>query len=185
MKFRWRKWFRIIHRDLGYFFVATTIVYAVSGIAINHLNDWNPNYIIESKKFKADVPSRKEDIFKQDVMNILKQVDEEDNYKKHYFPNNSKLKIFIDGGSLVIELNSGKGICETIRRRPVFHLFNYLHYNPGKWWVWYADAYAVALFIFAITGLFMVKGRKGFKWRGLLFAIAGIIIPLIYILIYY
>jgi hypothetical protein len=41
-KLTWRKWFRIIHRDFGYLFFGVTLVYAVSGIAINHLDDWNP-----------------------------------------------------------------------------------------------------------------------------------------------
>jgi len=185
MKFKWRKWFRIIHRDLGYFFVTMTLIYAISGFAINHLNDWNPNYIIETKHFKVNIPKTKEEITKQDVFGILKKFGREDNYKKHYFPGGTKLKIFIDGGSFVVDLKDGNGVFETIQRRPVFHLVNYLHYNPGKWWVWYADFYAVALFIFAITGLFMVKGRKGFKWRGLLFALAGTLLPLIFILLYY
>ena len=185
MKFKWRKWFRIVHRDLGYFFFALTLAYAISGIAINHLNDWNPNYIIETKQFHVDVPSDKSKIGEQEVLKILSIFGEENNYKKHYFPGGTKVKVFFDGGSVVVDLKNGDGFYETMRRRPVFHLVNYLHYNPGKWWVWYADFYAVALFIFAVTGLFMVKGKKGFKWRGLLFALAGIIVPLIYLLLYY
>ncbi len=44
MAFKWRKWNRAIHRDFGYLFFGMTIIYALSGIAINHLDDWNPNY---------------------------------------------------------------------------------------------------------------------------------------------
>ncbi len=40
------KWNRIVHRDLGFFFFGVIIIYAVSGIALNHLEDWNPNYIV-------------------------------------------------------------------------------------------------------------------------------------------
>ncbi|MEZ4403798.1 MAG: hypothetical protein R3B06_27495 [Kofleriaceae bacterium] len=41
---KWRKWFRIVHRDVGYAAVALIIAYAVSGLAVNHIEDWNPNY---------------------------------------------------------------------------------------------------------------------------------------------
>jgi hypothetical protein len=36
----------VIHRDLGYVCVGLTLVYAVSGVAVNHVRDWNPNYRI-------------------------------------------------------------------------------------------------------------------------------------------
>jgi hypothetical protein len=40
----WRWWFRVLHRDVGYLCVGLTLIYAVSGIAVNHVADWNPNY---------------------------------------------------------------------------------------------------------------------------------------------
>ena len=41
---RWRAWLRAIHRDVGYLAVGFTIIYAVSGIAINHRGDsFNPD----------------------------------------------------------------------------------------------------------------------------------------------
>ena len=43
-KIQWRKWNRLIHRDLGYLCAGLTVVYAVSGLAVNHVRDWNPNY---------------------------------------------------------------------------------------------------------------------------------------------
>ncbi len=42
---------RITHRDIGYLIAGLTIIYAVSGIALNHKHDWNPNYIIEDRGF--------------------------------------------------------------------------------------------------------------------------------------
>ena len=50
-----RKWSRILHRDIGFFFIGTTLIYAISGIALNHLSDWNPNYSVENKHFKTDI----------------------------------------------------------------------------------------------------------------------------------
>ena len=34
------------HRDIGYFFAGLTVLYAISGVAVNHIDDWNPNYVI-------------------------------------------------------------------------------------------------------------------------------------------
>jgi len=185
MKNNWRKWFHIIHRDLGYFFVVMTIIYALSGIAVNHINDWNPNYIIESETAKVQVLNDRNAIDKETVLDILAKFGEKENYKKHYFPSSDKMKIFFDGGTAVVDLQTGETVTETIRRRPVFHLVNYLHYNPGKWWLWFSDFYAVSLIILAITGLFLIKGKKGFKWRGAIIAALGLILPLLFVLLYY
>ena len=47
----WRKWFRILHRDVGYVAVALIIAYGVSGLAVNHIEDWNPNYRFAERGF--------------------------------------------------------------------------------------------------------------------------------------
>ncbi|MDP6946514.1 MAG: hypothetical protein QF464_20360, partial [Myxococcota bacterium] len=39
----WRKTLRSFHRDVGYLVVGLTITYAISGIAVDHTEDWNPN----------------------------------------------------------------------------------------------------------------------------------------------
>lgn len=39
-----RPWVRAIHRDLGYLAVGLTLVYALSGLAVNHISDWDPNF---------------------------------------------------------------------------------------------------------------------------------------------
>src|ERR1700733_7420235 len=41
---RWRAWLRAIHRDIGYLAVGFTVIYAASGIAMNHIDDWDPNF---------------------------------------------------------------------------------------------------------------------------------------------
>src|SRR5688572_5836076 len=43
-KTKWRAWLRAIHRDVGYLAVGFTIIYALSGIAMNHVDDWNYNF---------------------------------------------------------------------------------------------------------------------------------------------
>src|SRR5690606_32652216 len=40
IKKRWRAWLRAIHRDVGYLAIGFTVIYAISGIAQNHIEDW-------------------------------------------------------------------------------------------------------------------------------------------------
>ncbi|MFA6403669.1 MAG: PepSY-associated TM helix domain-containing protein [Salinivirgaceae bacterium] len=118
-------------------------------------------------------------------MNFLDTINEKDHFKKYYFPSETTLKIFIDNGSVMVNTKTGEAHLEKLSRRPVFHQFNYLHYNHAKrLWTWFADIYAVALLLLAITGLFMIKGKQGITGRGAWLTALGIIIPLLLYLYY-
>ena len=59
--------------------------------------------------------------------------------------------------------------------RPGLRIANWLHLNRGKKaWTYFADAYAAGLLLLAISGLFMIPGRKGIIGRGAVFLIVGI-----------
>jgi hypothetical protein len=181
-KLKWRKWFRVIHRDFGYLFFGVTLVYAISGIAINHLDDWNPNYIITTENIQTKLGHGAS---KAEILDMLETHHERSNYKNHYFPDKSNLKVFLKSGSVYVNLSSGKGLIENNKRRRIFREMNYLHYNPVKWWTWFSDLYAGALVVLALTGLFIVRGKKGITGRGAWLTILGIIIPIVYLFIYY
>ncbi len=66
MAIKWRKWNKAVHRDFGYFFFGMVIIYSLSGIAINHIKDWNPNYVIIT-----------EDIDKMEQLGIYEVVEED------------------------------------------------------------------------------------------------------------
>lgn len=180
---KWRKWNRVLHRDFGYFFAAMSVIYGISGIALNHLNDWNPNYIIQQKEIILNRELEKKNIDRQKVISLLEKEGEEKNYKKYFFSSENTLKIFLKGGSLVIDLDTGKGLLEKIKRRPFFYEVNFLHYNPGKLWTWFSDIYAGVLVLLAITGLFILKGKNGITGRGAWLTIAGLIIPIVFLLL--
>lgn len=182
---KWRKWNRIIHRDFGFLFFGMTLIYAISGIAINHINDWNPSYDIERKTYNIDLTKYNGSISKSEVLDILDSIGESDNYKKHYRPNNNSIKIFIKDGSLTINKNSGDAVFERVTRRPILHQMNYLHYNPGKWWTYFSDFFAIALIIIAVSGLFIIKGKKGISGRGAWLTGLGIIIPILFLILNY
>lgn len=174
---------RTLHRDLGYFFIGMTLIYAISGIAINHIKDWNPNYIIRKEAFQLEGNLSKENIDRNKIDQIMNAIGE-NSYKSHYFPKDNQLKIFIDGGSILCDLQTGYCELETIKRRPLFYYLNKMHYNPGIVWTYFSDFYCVALAFLAISGLFIIKGKNGWKWRGTILGIIGIIIPIIILLMY-
>lgn len=182
MKFNY--WNRVIHRDLGYFFVGMTIIYALSGIALNHIKDWNPSYIIGNESFTFPEVKGNTAVTETVVNDLLSKIDLQGRYKSHYYPKPSILKIFIEGGSLQIDIPTGDGQLELVSRRPVFYQVNLLHYNPGKWWIYFSDFFCGSLILLAITGLFIVKGKNGIKWRGMVLAALGIIVPVIYLMFF-
>ena len=59
--------------------------------------------------------------------------------------------------------------------------FNALHLNaPKRIWTLIADVYAAALIIVAVTGLFVLKGRRGITGRCAVFTALGVLVPTAY-----
>ncbi len=175
---------RVLHRDLGYFFFGMTIIYAISGIALNHRHDWNPNYIITQEEFTKDIRVSPSEIDRDFALQILDDLDVSAEYRTHLVAGDI-FRIFVRDGSVSINLAEGTGELEIIRKRPVFNQINFLHYNtPQKLWTWFSDLYALGLIIIAITGLFIIKGKNGITGRGAWLTTLGIIIPLIFLYIY-
>jgi hypothetical protein len=178
-----RKWNNILHRDIGYFFFGVTIIYGLSGIALNHkvINKWNAGYIVNFKEFKTELDLTDSINQETTINKLLSELGEKENFKKFYFPNENQLKIFLEDGSILIDTKTGIGEIETLKKRPVFNQVNYLHYNPSRWWMYFSDLFAGSLMFLAITGLFVIKGKNGIKWRGLILASAGLIIPILFL----
>lgn len=171
---------------MSFFFSGVIIIYAVSGIMLNHRDSIDPNYTVKRHSLQAEgtFPMTQEDISQAMVMEMLKPIHEEKNYTKHYFPANDKLKVFLKGGSsLEVDMQSGKAVYEALKMRPIISQFNWLHYNPGKGWTVFSDIFAVSLIIITLTGIFINKGKKGVLGRGGIELLAGIIIPILFILL--
>jgi hypothetical protein len=179
-----RKLLRILHRDFGYFIVAMTIVYALSGIYLNHRHDFNPDYKIFITDFRIELPSKS--VFtSNDLKAALKSVDDEVIYKKHYLNNQGFIKVFIENGEAVINPATGEGTMQYLQKRPFIYSINKLHRaSMGTLWKWVSDLMAVILIFVAVSGLFILKGKRGFNRWGLWFVVAGIVVPLIFALIY-
>lgn len=183
----WRKWNRWIHRELGYVFFGMTIIYGVSGIALNHFaaRHWDPGIITRSESFLYPQQLTKSTVDRQVVDEILEMTGERKNFKQYYFPNEDLLMIYLRGGHITLQLSTGETNLTLVRNRPVFREMNYLHYNkPKKLWTWFSDLYAFSLILIAVSGLFLVRGKKGITGRGGVLVIAGIIVPLVFLLIH-
>lgn len=179
-----RKLFRILHRDLGYFIVGMTVVYGLSGIILNHRYDFNPDYQIYVTEFNADLRG-KANSTSQEIKNVLESIDSDVVYKKHYINKQGLLKVFIENGEVVINPETGKGIMRYLQRRPIFFEMNKLHRATlGTVWKWVSDAMAVILILVAVTGLVLLKGKRGFGRWGWWWTVAGILVPVFFSLLF-
>ncbi len=178
-----RKWSRTLHRELSFFLAGVLLIYVVSGIVMNHHDKINPHYSVKRTEYRIQkqLPPQGQ-IDGTTVTELLKPLNEDKNYTKHYFPKQGELKVFLKGGSnLWIDLQSGEAIYESVQRRPVLSAMTRLHYNPGKWWTAFSDFFAIGMIIVVLSGLAMLKGKKGLCGRGGIELAAGIAIPLIFL----
>jgi hypothetical protein len=175
---------RNLHRDLGYFYVGLIIAFAISGIAQNHRKQWKPEkYVYEFKKVETGFHLPKESVSK-DSVEAFSKLYELENMRQFDVRKDSTLVISYKDAEATIKLASGKGEVNVYRKRPVFAQMTFLHKNNGNlWWIWYSDIFSVGLIIIASTGMFLMKGKNSFKGRGWKFALAGLIVPIIVLLL--
>jgi len=183
---KWRKWNNILHRDIGYLAFGLTLIYAISGVAVNHIEDWNPNYKI--KTVQSSINPISQDITDTDeiINNILNQLGISKIPKNTYFIDRETLQIFLENNTVTANLSTGDISQEIVKSRTLIRPMNFLHLNhPKKLWTWLADIYAVVLAFLAITGLFVLKGKKGITGRGAWLTVIGIIIPIVFLIFYF
>jgi hypothetical protein len=180
--FKWRRWNNILHRDLGYFCVALTIIYAVSGIAVNHIHHWNPNYKFEQveRSFEPIPVSDRETMVAQAVSRLELPGPPRESFR----PDPGTLQLFYEGWSVEVHAEEGLAVIERPRDRFLLRDFNFLHLNHAKGlWTWFADAYAALLLLLAVTGMFVLKGKKGLSGRGKWWVLAGLLLPLAFLIV--
>ncbi|PLX85394.1 MAG: hypothetical protein C0617_04825 [Desulfuromonas sp.] len=181
----WRKWNNILHRDLGYLCFGLTVIYAVSGVAVNHIADWNPSYAVETVETNIGPVATPEGVTDAVVAGILARLGETETHTGSFRPDPETLQIFIEKRAVTVNLRSGAVRHERAEGRPVLREMNFLHLNhPKKLWTWVADIYAVALGLLALTGLFVIRGKKGISGRGAWLTAAGFAVPLVFLLLY-
>lgn len=179
-----RRWNLAWHRDLGYFFSSLIILYCISGIALNHVNDWNPDFIIHKETVQLSNAYKRSEVDHKVILALSQSVHEK-TYKVFDFPTNNQVKIYYDNATLHVNLETGLGEYEKVEKRHLFYETNVLHRNSLKGWKWVSDIFALLLIIISITGLFILKGKYGLKRRGIWIMGAGLLLPVIAILLFY
>lgn len=174
---KFRKWIRIIHRDIGYLMVGISLIYGISGYILNHIDGTDPAFkSTEGTIVLAKYLSRAElatEWQKKDDLPEIKRIlciDDE-----HY-------RVMLDGGIGIYETVSGTVDYKYHKKKPIIYFMNKLHYNKVAHWTIVGDIFAFTLIFFALSGLFMVKGKKGISGNGKWYLITGLILPLVYIL---
>jgi hypothetical protein len=181
-KFAPRALLRAVHRDAGYLVVGLTFVYALSGLAVNHVADHDPSFDNYERTHQLAAPlTGSDDAIAKRVLDALKI---RDTPRDVYRSTDDTLDITLDKRMLHVTLSRGSVLDQGQEARFFLRAANYLHLNRGKKaWTFVADSYAVVLLFLATSGLFMIKGRQGLFGRGLLLVMLGAAVPIAYVLL--
>lgn len=169
---------RAVHRDAGYLAVGLTLIYATSGLAVNHIADWDPNFHQRNVELEiGPVTEANDDAAAAIVLSRMSiKATPSDVYRA-----GDELTITLDHRTLHVS-KAGHVLDEGQTPRFFLRVANWLHLNRGKKaWTYFADAYAAGLLLLAVSGLFMIPGKKGLIGRGGVLVALGIAAPLLYV----
>jgi uncharacterized protein len=182
-KTKWRPWLRAIHRDIGYIAVGLTFVYALSGIAVNHITDWSdgdPSFRTYTRTTSVSGLEGQDDAAIAEA--LRKRFGIRAMPREIYRASPEQLDILFDKRSLHVDTAKGSVVDEGQEPRFLLRVANWLHLNRGKKaWTYAADAYAAALLLLATSGIFMIAGKKGLFGRGAVLVAVGILVPVVYV----
>lgn len=175
-----RPWLRAIHRDVGYLVVGLTFIYALSGLAVNHIGDWDPNFHQIERTHQIEGPIAAD--ARPAAEQVLQALGIDEAPEDVYAIDEGQVEILLEHRTLRVDTQSGTVIEEGQKPRLFLRAANWLHLNRGKKaWTIVADAYAVLLLYLATSGLFMLPGRRGLKGRGAVIAAVGALVPIAYV----
>jgi uncharacterized protein len=181
-RFQVRPWLRALHRDAGYFGVGLTLVYALSGLAVNHIADWDPSFRQVSSSHQLPGPLSREP--EEAGRQVLSALSITETPREIYAASEDSVDIVLDRRTLHVTPSTGKVLEEGQAPRWFLRAANWLHLNRGKKaWTYVADSYAVILLYLAVSGLFMIPGRKGLLGRGAVIAALGAAVPIGYVVL--
>jgi hypothetical protein len=176
---------RALHRDGGHLVVGLTIVYAVSGLALNHIGDWDPNFTHYERTHGLGVILHGDDLHGDDqaiAKEVLARLKIHEQPSDVYRVDDATLEITLNTRSLHVTLATGRVFEQGQRPRLLLRAANYLHLNRGKnAWKYVADTYAAILLFLASSGLVMVPYKKGLRLRGLSLVALGVALPVLYV----
>lgn len=185
-RYRPRRLLRTLHRDVGYLLFALTSIYAVSGVAVNHLRDWNPNYIVTRSSI-AMGPLEAADLDGMEAEVVAATGIDPGEVTGRHRPSPDAFVLYLaEGGEVRVDVVTGAGEMEQLRPRPLLFASNLLHLNRLRGsWTLVADAFALLLLFLAVSGLFMLKGRTGLSGRGKWLVALGAAVPIAFLVLHH
>ena len=186
---KWRPWLLRLHRDVGYFFVGLTLIYALSGIAVNHRRHWDYDHARVSVRSSIGVPSDligastvSDENEPRLVSEIGKRLGRSAPPRLVLWRTPEKMTLFFGSGEDdLVDYNPTTGVAtQSQRKRRFTYWLNRFHLNDhNATWIWFADAYALGLLFLATSGAIMLKGKNGFLRRGWWLILLGLVCPIL------
>jgi len=170
-------WLRGIHRNLGFFMVGLCLVYGVSGFMLNHMDGKDPAF--KTTEIRVELKKGMD----ADAITAEWNTDSElPHLKKVIRIDDKHFRIMLEGGIGIYNSLTGVTEYETHEKRFVIYWLNRLHSNRINGWSPMGDFFAFSLVFFAISGLFMVKGKNGIVGKGKWYLLVGLLIPILYVI---
>lgn len=176
----WRGLSRALHRDLGHLAVGLTVVYALSGLAVNHVADWEPNHVDYQRTIELGGPVPGSD--EEAAARVRERLGLTEAPRDVYRAAPDDLQMVYQGRTLHVNTQNGHILEEGQRPRFFLRVANWLHLNRGKRsWTVIADLYAASLLLLALSGMVLNVGRKGLWGRGGILVLLGAAVPIAYV----
>ncbi len=174
---------RNTHRDIAYFYLGLIIAFSISGIFLNHRQDWHPRrYTFNIKEISVKLPDNQE-LINDEFINSFTNAQAIDDQLRRFQLTETELRISYVSNDVEVDLATGEGKITTYKTTPVLGQMTKLHVDTSKWWIYYSDIFGVAMLTIAITGMFIQTGDKSFQKRGWKLALLGLLFPLIFLFI--
>ncbi|WP_438003172.1 hypothetical protein WME89_30165 [Sorangium sp. So ce321] len=113
---------------------------------------------------------------------VMKRLEISGEPQEVYRASEEQLDVVFDKRTLHVNPATGRVLDEGQEPRFLLRVANWLHLNRGKKaWTYVADTYAAGLLVLALTGVFMLPGRRGLLGRGGVWLAIGVLVPVLYV----
>jgi uncharacterized protein len=169
------------HRHIGLLVIGTSLVFAVSGIALNHQSHWDPYYMnSEGRQMVDDLSATMDETEIDGYLRERFGLDEEYRTSIRERPHVVNME-YASGISFVVDMTEMTIVKTESRKRPILYDFIQLHFNSLKGgWIALADVFAVGLMFLSFSGVYLAWGK--FDGTDRVFLIAGILLPFLFYL---
>jgi hypothetical protein len=126
----WRRVNRAVHRDAGYLVAGLTLLYAISGVAVNHRADWNPSWSIAPETLRFDpLPVTDRDTMAAALVTSLRLPGPP---RASFRRAPEKIELYYEGWTVEADVTAGVATMTRPRERPVLRGRTGLA-GRGKW----------------------------------------------------